>query len=336
LLKTKVSTDRWFLICVKCVLSLLSLAWIVTLVANCLSFRQTFISAYFALSVGVLSIMYVVFVHIWRPKATKVKSLGELLGYTIVKKSDLRDALTKANHEHVEVEAIDEDSAYSKNPIFGMFKRKPKPKPLVKRKTINDWLNFLLGSQPAAFCLIVVLLMINAITTYAVGTRFLMIQDSSSKLQTILYFIGSLLFIIGSAIYVIILSISLIDESSLIIDKKLADTSAAEGSSSSTSSKTPSIKDVEQGTLDKKIDNTTNQPISDIIPAHNPVVEIVTTDTKNTTEVSTSLIPSENLDKEMKTIKSTEGVFNLHLVSDPPQPLEPPIVEEESSLVQPF
>jgi hypothetical protein len=46
------------------------------------------------------NLIYLVFVYIWRPEAPKVKSLGELLGYTIVKKTELKAALAMASREH--------------------------------------------------------------------------------------------------------------------------------------------------------------------------------------------------------------------------------------------
>ena len=209
--RSKISEKRWFLIIIKALIFVLACAWLLAIVALVVGTKLT--ASYLVISFpGAFSIIYLIFVYFWRPKVPKAKSLAEWLGYTIVKKSDLRDALKKANEEHIEVNNIAEDSELSKNPIFGKFKPKKKSVPLIERRTINESFDVLFGSQSVSIALALFSAFIYGIVAYD------SIHYSTSKNTTAgyIYALSGLSGLLCYNIYILIVGITaFIDESRL-------------------------------------------------------------------------------------------------------------------------
>jgi hypothetical protein len=211
--RSNISDQRWFQVIIKVLIVILCLAWILAIIGLIIGTKLT--AAYLVVSFpGFFSIIYLIFVYIWRPKVPKVKSLAEWLGYTIVKKSDLRDALKKANEEHIEVNNITEDSELSKNPIFGKFKPKKKSVPLIERRTVNESLDALFGSQPVCVAMALFSALVYGIVVYDSFHYFII--PSNSRGTGYIYALSALVALISYNIYILIIGITaFIDESRL-------------------------------------------------------------------------------------------------------------------------
>ena len=335
--RMKVCDARWFLICMKTVLALMIIGWLFAIIGTGVAGTSAPLSAYPSIIFpGSVCIVYVIFVYIWRPKAPKIKTLGELLGYTIVKKADLKKSLMMAKDEHIEVNRIEEDSELSKNPIFGIFTRRKKPKPIVKRRTINEWMNYIFGSQPFAFMLVVFSMVVYGITAYTVGVRFQLDQDSSGRVQTYLYFIGSMISYIGFTVYIIIVSITcLIDETNVFVKKvatpKHTQKPDQEDDDESTPSTTrnPSLKDLEKGNQEEAQDVDRTKEMKEAVSVKSPDTIIRSASVSEAKGVTKNEDPSTNatvdevksVSKDMPVLPAVPRI-DTRPISSPTMPIE--------------
>lgn len=213
----KTCDARWFMICIKTVIGLSAVGILLNIVGLAINTSIILIPAILSVSFpGICAVLYIIFIYIWRPEAPKVKSLAELFGYTIVKKKDLEDALT-SNEDLNSAEKLENEEKKKKNPVFKVLIKKPKPKPIVQRKTINDWLRLLFGSQQTALSLVVFSLFVNGMTAQFMGARLQKDGSDGGNLQTYLLFLGSMLTLAALVVYIIVLAITcLIDETNVI------------------------------------------------------------------------------------------------------------------------